>query len=1203
MSQIALAAWDSTSTVGFFLDAIVKATVLLGLAALAAVILRRASAAARHCLWLCALGGLILLPAISCVAPRFEIPVLAAALDAVEARPITTDADLKNDFRPPVAVSSPAALSSLNSSLPATGPQPTAVAPAPPRPTGSFVAGPQKPMNVAATVASSDKKPAVVPRTKSAAPAMARVAWPEPTQWILIVWTIGFCGSLLPTMVGLAANAVRRRRSPRVTDAAWLALLGELRGKSAMRRAVELRRSGALPITIPITWGVVRPVILLPADADVWTEPQRRAVLLHELAHVRRFDVGSQLVGRLAAALYWFHPLAWYALGRLRAECEYAADDCLIHAGHRRSDYAEQLLVIARSARRMRMAAAVAMARGNSLEERLRVLFDDARSHRPLNRRAALGLLAALALVTAALASVRPGRAQASSPPVKVSPGPPSPPKESLSKSSPATSADTVTGTVIGSKNGTDSGVPVAGASVYLLRRPLHLFPTHRRAAKADAEGRFTFQEVPPGSYFLWAESGNRVSNLDERYGEHVEMTANAGLAPFTLRLTEACRFRVGVTAKADGRPIAKAAIRLSPDIERKFETDANGIALVEAVRPRQHSFRVGAEGFAAQVMTVAATQPGTTSELAFALEPGGQIRGTVRDAEGKPIAFVGVTLARANDWVRTRVDYLKSDVDGRFLFDNVPLSETLEISVGHENQWKKQNVLLGPDRNSLVADLTFDKRPDNGSVIVRVTGPDRRPIAGAEISNPGSSTQWLRKGTTDTKGEFRLDHVYDMLGRFELFVRAKGFAAREVNFQPGPATKPGRIDVELQRGRTIRARVMLTDGKPAANVPVFFDRGKRPDTTGGEITTDAQGRFSLDSLPPGCTFTIYSPRGYAPFTDRRLPLDGLGEVVVTLDAAGIVKGRVVDAATGKPAIPYRIRLMASHNRRRRGEPAYSTTVLGTEGRVILEPDGQFEFGDLPPGAPLYLKISAKGYVDQSLDRVIAQPDNRFKPLEVRLKKVDPRDFRTVSGRLVTAEGKPVAGAELRLWTTTDGPEDGTRVPFNWPMIQNGQLEMSPQCQQYLATTTDKEGGFTFPNVRLAGYTELDFWGSQIFRGRETVDVSENSPPVVNLRVHALATARLIVEVDRTVWPDAGQVSVYQQDRDELQPQSEPIEGQQHRVAFEGLPAGSFRVQLFDRGRDANGSRVRHTTLSQQTVTLKAGETTTVRFEKAGEKR
>jgi beta-lactamase regulating signal transducer with metallopeptidase domain len=1032
---------------------------------------------------------------------------------------------------------------------------------------------------------------AAVPDLRPASTAATlgtKVIRPSTAHWVLIAWAIGFCGAIFPTVIGLAGNEARRRKARRVTDPVWMALLEELNRASRPSRTVELRQSRA--VLIPITWGIVRPVILLPADADVWAEPLRRAVLQHELAHIRRCDVALQFVGRLAAALYWFHPLAWYALARLRVECEYAADDCLIQAGHRRSDYAEQLLAVARSVRRLRTAAAVAMARGNSLEGRLRALFDDARSHRPLNRRAAFGLFAALALVMAALASIRPVPAPASPPPAKVS----------QQAASTAKSAGTVTGQVIGTNSDTGAGLPVAGASVYLLRRPRgpYLLPTHPRSTQANAEGRFTFTKVTPGSYFLWAESGNRVSNLEELHGERIEITANAAPAPFTLRLTEASRIRIHVTAKADGRPIAKAAIRfLWPDIERRFETDAKGIALIEGVRPREHVFQVVAEGFAVQVLTVAATQPGTKNDLAFSLEPGGQIRGTVRDGQGQTMPFVRVGLQPASGRALLGIEGVRTDSNGRFVFDNVPLGETLEISVGYQNRRKNKTVRLSSDQKNVTADVAFDKKADGGSVLVHVMGPHHKPIAGAEISNPGSSTQWWRKGMTDDNGDCQLDHLYDLSGRYRLFVRAKGFAPQELNFIPGTALKPARLNVELERGHTIRGRVMLTSGKPAGNLRVFYGGGEHPWTIGGDTRTDAEGRFSLDSLPPECTFTIYPPSGYAPFREQRLPLDRESEVTVTLDTAALVKGRVVDDARGKPAIPYRIRVMGSPNHRR-GEPwPLLDSRLADDGRTILDPDGRFEFGGLPPGAPMRLMMSAPGYVDYSLDRVIARPEGEFKPLEVRLQKINPKNFRTVTGRLVGADGKPFAGVELRLWTSPRKLVNPGQYPFNWTMIESGQLEQSPECQQFLTAVTGKDGEFTFSNVRVAGYGELAYWGKGTSAGRETIHLTADSEPVITLTVRAEAAARLVVEIDRKVWPNAGQIRIWADSR-VFGYRLEGIGRDQQRSIFEDLPAGSVNVSLMDAGRDLGDSRVHFETLTQRKVTLKSGETTTIRFDK-----
>ena len=82
-----------------------------------------------------------------------------------------------------------------------------------------------------------------------------------------------------------------------------------------------------------------------------------------------------------------------------------------------------------------------------------------------------------------------------------------------------------------------------------------------------------------------------------------------------------------------------------SPRCRAAIQTDAEGIAVVEGLPPRKHVLEVRADGYAAQTVAVAATAPGSTADLGFALAPGGRIRGTVRDAGGRPMAQVGVTL------------------------------------------------------------------------------------------------------------------------------------------------------------------------------------------------------------------------------------------------------------------------------------------------------------------------------------------------------------------------------------------------------------------------------------------------------------------------------------------------------------------------------------------------------------------------------
>ncbi|MCA9181995.1 MAG: M56 family metallopeptidase, partial [Planctomycetales bacterium] len=149
------------------------------------------------------------------------------------------------------------------------------------------------------------------------------------------------------------------------------------------------------------------PVVVLPALWREWLEESRRLVLLHELAHVKRLDVVHQTVARLACGLFWFHPLVWYALRRLRIERELACDDCVLMAGEQPSKYAQQLLDIARRYRTLALPPAVAMAQRSGLEQRIAALLDRARSHLPVGRRAARVILIGSVAAAALLAIIR----------------------------------------------------------------------------------------------------------------------------------------------------------------------------------------------------------------------------------------------------------------------------------------------------------------------------------------------------------------------------------------------------------------------------------------------------------------------------------------------------------------------------------------------------------------------------------------------------------------------------------------------------------------------------------------------------------------------------------------------------------------------------------------------------------------------------
>ncbi len=205
--------------------------------------------------------------------------------------------------------------------------------------------------------------------------ATAPVSYKHRTNSLLLIWVAGALAALAPACAGafsfrrIAGRALR-------SDAAWEQMLDELSSNVPASRRPEILITSEL--AMPLTCGVFKPRILLPAAAHEWSVVRRRAVLLHELAHVQRRDVAAQLCVHLIAALWWFQPLVWVLRRSLRAESELASDSLALVSGLRPSLYAEELLSIAKAIRGAGRLSSVGigMFRDGGLELRLQAILD-----------------------------------------------------------------------------------------------------------------------------------------------------------------------------------------------------------------------------------------------------------------------------------------------------------------------------------------------------------------------------------------------------------------------------------------------------------------------------------------------------------------------------------------------------------------------------------------------------------------------------------------------------------------------------------------------------------------------------------------------------------------------------------------------------------------------------------------------------------
>ena len=337
------------STVFLLLDLLLKSTALLALATAVTQLWPRASAAARHLVWVAAFATLLLLPLARLAAPRwtFALPGSAHAL---------------------VQAATPA----------------------------------RQPLTIRANAGSGS---AAQPAGRSVATVQPHPArhgqLPDWKHVILGVWAGGVLLVLTRRLIGAMRVRSLRDESTQLVDERVQELAADA-AETLGVRAFDLRQSARC--RVPLTWGTWRPVVMLPIAARDWPASRLLAALRHELAHVRRRDHLTRLLAQIACALYWPNAFVWLAARALRAAQEQACDDLVLRAGTCPDDYAAQLFEVSRmlALPGAFVGHAVAMAHPSTLEERLRAIVDGSRNRAPASGAATL----AMVLCTTALVIV-----------------------------------------------------------------------------------------------------------------------------------------------------------------------------------------------------------------------------------------------------------------------------------------------------------------------------------------------------------------------------------------------------------------------------------------------------------------------------------------------------------------------------------------------------------------------------------------------------------------------------------------------------------------------------------------------------------------------------------------------------------------------------------------------------------------------------
>jgi len=312
---------------------LIKSAIVLAVAACIASVLRRQSAALRHAIWTAGLIGALLVPLCSFTLPGWQSSVVGWAEKAFQRDVVSTPPSQASIAIPTES----AAIPSANS----------------------------------------------IPVASSQATGVQSSSWTW-SQIGIAVWIGGATFGLLNMLLGALRLAWVAIRSEPVTDSRWIEMAERVRQSLGFRRPVRLLQNQTSHFLG--TWGILVPRVLLPASANQWSDDRAWMVLGHELAHIKRHDWVVQVLAEAARAIYWFNPVFWLAYSRLRRESEHACDDAVVRMGAAGTQYAEELLELARTLRNENSMRSpiLAMAQPSHLERRLVALLDPA-----LNRLAA----------------------------------------------------------------------------------------------------------------------------------------------------------------------------------------------------------------------------------------------------------------------------------------------------------------------------------------------------------------------------------------------------------------------------------------------------------------------------------------------------------------------------------------------------------------------------------------------------------------------------------------------------------------------------------------------------------------------------------------------------------------------------------------------------------------------------------------------
>lgn len=194
----------------------------------------------------------------------------------------------------------------------------------------------------------------------------------------LLGFSYALVAALLLLRLLLSAIALKRINAAAISCANKTVLRQLQQGREFLEISRDVRVKFSDDIASPMSFGLFKPVVLLPNVASEWAETTLEDVMVHELAHIKRLDWPTMLFCHVLTSIFWINPLLWIAKNRVNETAEQACDAAVLRCGKDGVGYAEDLLRLARESLTNKQAPLLAqlMFDESNLTMRIRNILD-----------------------------------------------------------------------------------------------------------------------------------------------------------------------------------------------------------------------------------------------------------------------------------------------------------------------------------------------------------------------------------------------------------------------------------------------------------------------------------------------------------------------------------------------------------------------------------------------------------------------------------------------------------------------------------------------------------------------------------------------------------------------------------------------------------------------------------------------------------